>query len=454
MPYNKGSLKGQLTTAEIRKLIRSHNVLIKKSLIKIPAGTSRDQLLKLIEKAGLSLLHSQKKLESTFDNGVYDHITLDATDEILKKPSRSDAETLELLRKKKLRDAKKLAEMEKTIKLAKKEGVKEFKQKKAEAGKTKPVQKPAPKPVEKPKKEIKKVNEKKKEEVKKILLLEDKKNRNVSQTDERKKYKINSRERLQMMLKLSESMGWKKINPHKVLGIKPSEETPELVKRKCKELRLLYHPDKNREPDAEKFDLVDKCCKILLTTIELRKDDKKEEVKKEEDKKPVRKKEVIIVFRNKDENVLVNPTNISVQSKIEQEYPGYKGYDRINLIKLQEDALNETPFKNRPKVEVLVKNNEGRDLQVRFGVEGSSKYGKSTILKKSSTEKRPVKIFLTGGDGAFDKPDGKRTKSRPALEKAWDKIGVDIEFATTSADLEAMEKRLKEQGIELYKSGN
>ena len=53
MPYKKGSLKGQLTTAEIRKLIRSHNVLVKKSLIKIPAGSSRDQLIKLIDKAGL-----------------------------------------------------------------------------------------------------------------------------------------------------------------------------------------------------------------------------------------------------------------------------------------------------------------------------------------------------------------------------------------------------------------
>lgn len=160
MPYKKGSLKGQLTTAEIRKLIRAHNVLIKKSLIKIPAGTSRDQLLKLIDKAGLSLVHNQKKLEPVYDNGIYDHITLDATDDILKKPSRSDAETLELLRKKKLRDAKKLAEMEKTIKLAKKEGVKEFKQKKAEA-KKKPVQKPAPKPVEKPKKKTQTILKKK-----------------------------------------------------------------------------------------------------------------------------------------------------------------------------------------------------------------------------------------------------------------------------------------------------
>ena len=32
-----------------------------------------------------------------------------------------------------------------------------------------------------------------------------------------------------------------------------------------------------------------------------------------------------------------------------------------------------------------------------------------------------------------------------------DKIGVDIKFATDTQNLEAMEKRLKEQGIELYK---
>lgn len=386
MPYKKGSLKGQLTTAEIRKLISAHNKLSK---ITIPPGSTRDDIMKIISKAGFRVNHEQQKLEQT--TATKKDISLEKAKDITKRVPKTEQQK----QQSKERMEKKKAEKEKEIKLAKKEGVKEFKQKKAEAEKKKPVPKPVEKPkkktstigtqTEKPKKELKKVDEKKKEEIKKIFLLEDKKTKNVSQTEERKKYIVKSSERLDMLIQLSKDMGWKKFNPHKVLGIKASEETPGLVKQKCKELRLLYHPDKNREPDAEKFDLVDKVCKILLSTIELKKEVKKP-VKKEEVKKPVRKKEVMIKFRNRDENELVDPTNDAVQSKIETEYPGYEGYDRIKLIKLQDDALKEEPFKNRPTIEILVKNNEGKDLQIQFGVEGSTKYGKRITLKKKKSE--------------------------------------------------------------------
>ena len=39
MPYKSGKLKGELTGAELRKLIRAHNILSK---ITIPKGTDRD----------------------------------------------------------------------------------------------------------------------------------------------------------------------------------------------------------------------------------------------------------------------------------------------------------------------------------------------------------------------------------------------------------------------------
>ena len=440
MPYKKGSLKGQLTTAEIRKLISAHNKLSK---ITIPPRSTRDAIMSIISKAGFRVNHEQQKLEQT--TATKKDISLEKAKDVTKRVPKTEQQKKQSTE----RMEKKKVEKEKELKLAKKEGVKEFKAKKKDAEKKKPVEKP----VEKPKKKTSTIGTQtekpKSTEKKKVLQLEDKKKSD-------KTFKIERTERSKMISQLKQEYG-NTFNPFKILGITASQETPELVKQRCRELRLKEHPDKGG--DKKKFEMIQKACDVLMRTqTPLKKTEKKEEkkeVKKEEVKKPVRKKQVIIKFRNRDENELVDPTNMAVRSKIEKEYPGYKGYERINLIKLQADALNETPFKNRPMVEVLVKNNEGRDLQLQFGVEESSTYGKRIILKKSSTDKkRPVKIFLTGGDGFYEKPDGKRTKSRPALEKAWDKIGVDIKFATDTQNLEAMEKRLKEQGIELYKSGN
>ena len=50
MPPKKKIPVGELTSAEIRKLIRAHNTIVKKNLlIKIPAGTTREGLIKLVE---------------------------------------------------------------------------------------------------------------------------------------------------------------------------------------------------------------------------------------------------------------------------------------------------------------------------------------------------------------------------------------------------------------------
>ena len=59
MPYKSGNLKGELTGAELRKLIRAHNILVS---IKIPKGTDRDGLIKLIEKHGYKIDHKHKKI--------------------------------------------------------------------------------------------------------------------------------------------------------------------------------------------------------------------------------------------------------------------------------------------------------------------------------------------------------------------------------------------------------
>ena len=60
MPYKSGTLKGQLTTAEIRKLVRAHNKLSK---ITIPPKSSRDEILTIISKAGFRVNHEKQLLE-------------------------------------------------------------------------------------------------------------------------------------------------------------------------------------------------------------------------------------------------------------------------------------------------------------------------------------------------------------------------------------------------------
>ena len=78
-----------------------------------------------------------------------------------------------------------------------------------------------------------------------------------------KNFKVERSERTRLINDLSQEMG-KKFDPFKILGIKASEETPELVKSRCRELRLKEHPDKGG--DKGKFDLIQKACDILLKT--------------------------------------------------------------------------------------------------------------------------------------------------------------------------------------------
>jgi hypothetical protein len=59
MPYKTGALKGKLTAAEIRKLIKAHNVL---NTIKIPKGAKRDDLIKLVEGKGYSINHEKQSI--------------------------------------------------------------------------------------------------------------------------------------------------------------------------------------------------------------------------------------------------------------------------------------------------------------------------------------------------------------------------------------------------------
>ena len=57
MVYKTGKLIGQLTTAEIRKLVREHNKLVS---IKIPAKSTREQIITLIKNKGYEVDHEGK----------------------------------------------------------------------------------------------------------------------------------------------------------------------------------------------------------------------------------------------------------------------------------------------------------------------------------------------------------------------------------------------------------
>ena len=100
----------------------------------------------------------------------------------------------------------------------------------------KPVPKPKPKPKPLPKEDevrpIEKVGRPKVDpnkikvitpEKKKLLAIEDQKEK------PKRDFKINRSERKKMLGQLIDDTGGKMIYLHKVLGMKPSEETPELV---------------------------------------------------------------------------------------------------------------------------------------------------------------------------------------------------------------------------------
>lgn len=97
MPYQSGKLKGELTAAEIRKLIRAHNKL---SQIKIPPKTDRDGLIKLITDRGLRIDHKNAKLVGKVKDV---DVTLSKAEEMKKKQAEENK------KKKPARDAKKKA---------------------------------------------------------------------------------------------------------------------------------------------------------------------------------------------------------------------------------------------------------------------------------------------------------------------------------------------------------
>tara|TARA_R110001592_G_scaffold28832_2_gene105175 strand:+ start:861 stop:2549 length:1689 start_codon:yes stop_codon:yes gene_type:complete len=152
----------ELTTAEIRKLIRAHNVLMS---IKIPPQTSREGILKILDDKGYMVNHIRKSIQRRYKNERKPNVTLKQADTILKKPEKTQSQIKMDVEKKKAKIEKQRVEKAKEIKLAKKEGVKEFKagQKKgvkdSGRGKTKSEMKPKQPKSTNTKKALKKEDE-------------------------------------------------------------------------------------------------------------------------------------------------------------------------------------------------------------------------------------------------------------------------------------------------------
>lgn len=87
MPYKAGKMKGELTTPEIRKLIKAHNVLVS---IKIPKGSKRDEIIKLVETKGYKVDHAKQALVRLPGKVRPKTIDMKKADTVLPKPKTKE----------------------------------------------------------------------------------------------------------------------------------------------------------------------------------------------------------------------------------------------------------------------------------------------------------------------------------------------------------------------------
>ena len=131
---------GELSTPEIRKLIRAHNVLVS---INIPNGSSREQIIKILDKKGYTINHKFKAIIRKDKKTDKINVNLTRADRVLKKPEKT------VLQKQKAVEAKEKKEeiQKKKVRELKKEAVKKAMTNKPDPKPTKP--KPVKKPVKK-----------------------------------------------------------------------------------------------------------------------------------------------------------------------------------------------------------------------------------------------------------------------------------------------------------------
>jgi myosin heavy subunit len=136
MPYKTGKLKGQLTTAEIRKLVKAHNKLTD---IVIPPKSSRDDIIKIVNKAGYNIDHEKQLLKPRVEMQRKKTISLKKAETITKPKPKTELQKQKMAEKK----AEKEEQEKKKVRAIKKEAIQEEKQRQ------KPVNKVENKSVEK-----------------------------------------------------------------------------------------------------------------------------------------------------------------------------------------------------------------------------------------------------------------------------------------------------------------
>jgi hypothetical protein len=102
--YKAGTLKGQLTTAEIRKLIRAHN---KASSIKIPPTSTREDIVGILQKAGYVVNHEKAELRPVSKGKVQKLKVISQktiAEELPKPKTKEEKETARKLNLKKKQD--------------------------------------------------------------------------------------------------------------------------------------------------------------------------------------------------------------------------------------------------------------------------------------------------------------------------------------------------------------
>lgn len=103
-----------------------------------------------------------------------------------------------------------------------------------------------------------------------------------------------------------------------ILGLKPGKEiTKEIVKKKYKKKILMYHPDKGREKNANKFIKIKNAYDYIINILENDKTEKKiintiitsEEFQKFEITIETNNNEIIYKIRNKENNKEIKKTH-------------------------------------------------------------------------------------------------------------------------------------------------
>ena len=93
-------MKGELTTPEIRKLIKAHNVLVS---IKIPKGAKREDIIALVKKNGYDIDHEKQALVPKVEMKRRPKVDMKKAEKTLPKPKTAEEKAVA----KKVREKKK-----------------------------------------------------------------------------------------------------------------------------------------------------------------------------------------------------------------------------------------------------------------------------------------------------------------------------------------------------------